>query len=101
MRLRSSGIPAHSYGQAYEPWDELVKDQEWDMTVPIDFDDDDRADTEAALQRDVDPTEFLVAAAREGRPLGMALNGVPFFSPLTATGVKNGHYLLGGIISKY
>ncbi|CAM9894829.1 unnamed protein product, partial [Laminaria digitata] len=84
MRLRSSGIPAHSYGQAYEPWDHLVKDQEWDMTVPIDFDED--ADTEGALRRDADPTEFLMAAAREDRPLGMALNGVPFFSPLTASG---------------
>lgn len=84
MRLRSSGIPAHSYGQAYEPWDHLVKDQEWDITVPIEF--DEGADTEGALQRDVDPTEFLVAAAQENRPLGMALNGVPFFSPLTAAG---------------
>ena len=84
MRLRSSGIPAHSYGQAYEPWDHLVKDQEWDITVPIDFDED--ADAEGALQRGVDPTEFLVAAAKGDRPLGMALNGVPFFSPLTASG---------------
>ena len=52
--------------------------------MPIEF--DEGADTEGALQRDVDPTEFLVAAAQENRPLGMALNGVPFFSPLTAAG---------------
>lgn len=85
MRLRSSGIPAHSYGQAYEPWGHLVIDQQWDVTIPI-ITEEDEIDDGRALRKDVDPTAFLAAAAREDRPLGMALNGVPFFSPLTATG---------------
>lgn len=85
MRLISSGIPAHSYGQAEEPWDHLVKEQQWDFTVPL-YSYDDESDAQASLLRDVDPSEFLTDAARENRPIGIALNGVPFFSPLTATG---------------
>lgn len=87
MRLQSSGIPAHRYGHAYESWTDLVLDQQWDITIPI-ISEEDQADDQQALRRDVDPTEFLVTTAREKRPLGMALNGVPFFSPLTTTGTS-------------
>lgn len=85
MRLISSGIPAHSYGQAEETWDHLVQEQQWDFTIPL-YSDEDEVDARTALLRDVDPAEFLTDAARENRPIGIALNGVPFFSPLTATG---------------
>lgn len=72
-------------------------DQHWDVTIPLivseeDITDDDAEDNsrfvqQRALEGDVDPVEFLVVAAREDRPLGIALNGVPFFSALTVTGV--------------
>lgn len=97
MRLISSGIPAHSYGQGKQQWDHLVTEQLWDITVPL-ISDEDGIDTLTALQRDVEPTEFLVEAAREGRPIGMALNGVPFFSPLTPTGANK--FLIGTGISE-
>lgn len=87
MRLQSSGIPAHRYGHAYESWTDLVLDQQWDITIPI-ISEEDQADDQQALRRDVNPTEFLVTAAQERRPLGMALNGVPFLSPLTTTGTS-------------
>lgn len=90
MRLQSSGFPAHPYGHAYESWTDLVLDQQWDITIPI-ISEEDPTDDQQALPRDVDPVEFLVTAAREERPLGMALNGVPFFSPLTRTGTKELH----------
>lgn len=86
MRLLSSGIPAHAYGEAYESWTDLVVDQHWDVTVPVISEDDEETNTQQALERHFDPAEFLVAAARQGRPLGIALNGVPFFSPLSETG---------------
>lgn len=88
MRLQSSGIPAHRYGHAYESWTDLVLDQQWDITIPI-ISGEEETDEKQALRHDVDPTEFLVTAAREERPLGMALlNGVPFFSPLTPAGTS-------------
>lgn len=85
MRLISSGIPVHSYGQGKQQWDHLVAEQQWDITIPL-ISDEDGIDAFTALQRNVEPTEFLIEAAREDRPIGMALNGVPFFSPLTPTG---------------
>lgn len=85
MRLQSSGIPAHIYGQAHEPWGDLVKDQQWDITIPV-ISDENEINPLEVPRHDVDPTQFLITAAQEDRPLGMALNGVPFFSPLTATG---------------
>lgn len=93
MRLVSSGIPAHPYGQGSEQqqWSHLVKEQQWDFTIPLitsdEHQDEDRIDAQMlALRGDVDPIDFLVEAAREDRPIGIALNGVPFFSPLTPTG---------------
>ncbi|CAN0415138.1 unnamed protein product, partial [Ectocarpus sp. 12 AP-2014] len=97
MRLVSSGIPAHSYGRGDEPWDHLVKEQQWDLTIPL-ISDEDGIDAQIALGRDVDPTEFLTKAAREDRPIGMALNGVPFFSPLTATGADTVNPLPGKVV---
>lgn len=87
MRLISSGIPAHSYGQGTQQWDHLVTEQQWDITIPL-ISDEDEIEALSPLQRDVEPTEFLVEAAREDRPIGMALNGVPFFSPLTPAGMQ-------------
>ncbi len=81
MSLISSGIPAHSYGN--EEWGHLVEEQRWNFTIPLS---DDGIDVHTTLRRDVDPTEFLVEAAQEDRPIGIALNGVPFFSPMTPTG---------------
>lgn len=88
LRLISSGIPAHPYGQGEQQWDHLVTEQQWDITIPI-ISDEDGIDALSTLQRDVEPTEFLVESAREDRPIGMALNGVPFFSPLTPTGATS------------
>lgn len=88
MRLLSSGIPAHAYGEANKSWAELVVDQQWNFTIPLVSEDGNGGAIDEALERDVDPTEFLVAAAQADRPLGMALNGVPFFSPLTDRGAR-------------
>lgn len=93
MRLLSSGIPAHSYGQGnggHQQWSHLVVEQQWDFTIPLissDGDEDEEGiDAQVIALRHVDPVDFLVEAAREDRPIGVALNGVPFFSPLTPTG---------------
>eukprot|EP00752_Nemacystus_decipiens_P014158 g12590.t1 len=96
VRLISSGIPAHAYGQREQPWDHLVMEQQWDITIPI-ISDEDGIDALSSLQRDVEPAEFLVGAAREDRPIGMALNGVPFFSPLTPTGADTVNPLPGQV----
>lgn len=83
LRVRSSGIPAHPHGDGGEPWADQVVDQHWDLSIPLVT-----KDTETipgkALGPDADPSSFLAAAAREQRPLGIALNGIPFFSLITA-----------------
>lgn len=61
-------------------------DQHWDVTIPLISEDDYETNDRQTLERHFDPAEFLTAAARQGRPVGMALNGVPFFSPLSETG---------------
>lgn len=96
MRLRSSGIPKHSYGKAHVPWDHLVVDQHWEITIPI-VTEEDATTAQVGVRRDVDPREFLLAAARDDRPLGMALNGVPFFSPLKNRGKLTSDYHRSGL----
>lgn len=85
MRIQSSGIPAHSYGKGNSSWADRVIDQKWDVAIPL-VSEKAKYIARGVVGQHVDPAEFLLTAARENQPIGMALNGVPFFSPLTAEG---------------
>lgn len=86
LRIQSAGIPAHAYGEAHVTWSELVLDQSWDVAIPIISDEDEATIAQGAQRQEINSTECLIAAARGNRPLGIALNGVPFFSPFTEEG---------------
>lgn len=90
LRIQSAGIPAHAYGEGHVMWTELVVDQAWDVAIPIISEEDEATIVQEALRQEINSTECLITAARENRPLGMALNGVPFFSPYTEEGGISG-----------
>ncbi|CAM9193439.1 unnamed protein product, partial [Discosporangium mesarthrocarpum] len=83
LRVRSTGIPSHPYGKAYKPWTDKVIPQDWDMRIPLTSESSGKNSTGVVSDLETDPQAFLTAASQEGKPLGIALNGVPFFSPMS------------------